>query len=111
MGPGLAGVGGLVDTVANREVRPVKSLAASDVNDVRIRLRNCDSADRPCRLIVEDRHPRAAGIVRFPYTAVHRRGVERMRLRRHTDQSTRAASSQGADTAPMQHRRYVRDIL
>ena len=36
VGPGLAGVGGLVDAVAHGEVGAMQALAAADINDVGI---------------------------------------------------------------------------
>ena len=68
--PGLAGVGGLVDAVADGEVRTRQPFAAADVEDVRIGRRDGDPADRSGRLIVEDRLPRPAGVGGLPDAAV-----------------------------------------
>ena len=72
MRPRLAGVGRLVDAVAGREVRPMEPFAAADVDDVGVRWRDRDGADRPGRLVVEDRLPGAAGVGRLPDAAVDR---------------------------------------
>ena len=56
--PRRAGVGGFVDAVTRREVRPLQSFPAADVDDVRIRRRDGDRADGACGLVVEDRMPR-----------------------------------------------------
>src|SRR6202042_174645 len=45
MGPGLAGVGGSVNTIAYRKIRPMQPLAATYINDVRVGRSNCDCAD------------------------------------------------------------------
>ena len=80
MGPRLPRVGGLVDAVADREVRTRQAFAAADVQDVGIRRRDDDPADRAGRLVVEDRLPRAAGVGRLPDAAVDHADVERVRL-------------------------------
>src|SRR5205823_3427662 len=49
--PRRAGVGGLVDAVAGGEVGALQPFAAADVEDVRIRRRDGDRADRAGRLL------------------------------------------------------------
>ena len=71
MRPGLAGVGGFVDAVADREIGTLQSLAAADVDDVRIGRRDGDRADGSGRLIVEDRIPGAAVVGRFQTPPLH----------------------------------------
>ena len=73
MRPGLAGVGGFVDAVAGRQVGALQAFAAADVDDVRIRWRQRDRADRAGRLVVEDRNPGASVVGRLPDAAVDRR--------------------------------------
>ncbi len=58
--PRPPGVGRLVDAVAGREVGTMQAFAAADVDDVGVGGRNGDRADRPGRLVVEDRLPRRA---------------------------------------------------
>ena len=72
-------VGRFVDAVADREVRPLQSLAAADVDDVRVRRRDRERADRLRRLLVEDRRPGAAGVVGLPDAAVVDADVEEVR--------------------------------
>ena len=79
--PRLAGVGGLVDAVAGREVGALQPFAAADVDDVRVRRRDRDRADRAGRLVVEDRRPGAAVVGRLPHAAVDGADVEHVRLR------------------------------
>src|SRR5436190_24352191 len=62
----------------------MQSFAAANVNDIRIRWRDHDRADRCCRLIIENRLPSAAVIDRIENAAVYRRHVENIRLRRDT---------------------------
>src|SRR5215471_14720926 len=70
MRPGRAGIGRLVEAVAGREVRPNDSSTRPDVNDVRIRRRDGDRADRAGRLTVEERLPGRAVVRRAPHAAV-----------------------------------------
>ena len=63
MGPGLPAISRFVKAVANREVGAMQSFTTPDVNNVRIRNRDCDCADGSGRLVVKDRLPGAAGIV------------------------------------------------
>ena len=76
--PGLAGVGGLVDAVADGEVGALQAFAAADVDDVRVRRRDRERADRAGRLVVEDRLPGAAVVGR---SSRRRRCTRRCRRR------------------------------
>src|SRR6185312_5898881 len=98
--PRLAAVGGLVDAVAGREIGTLKSLAAADVDDVGIRRRNRDGADRARRLVVEDRRPRASEVVRLPDTAVDRADVEDVWLIGNAHCGLGAAGPMRTDHAP-----------
>ena len=79
--PGAAGVGRSVDAVAHREVGALQPLAAADVDDVRIRRRHRDRADRLRRLVVEDGLPGAPVVVGPPDAAVADADVEDIRMR------------------------------
>src|SRR5438045_2403524 len=74
--PCLAGIGGFVDAVAGRKVRPLNSFSAPDINHVRIRRRHREVADRARRLLVEDGCPDASIIGRPPAAAVVAAEVE-----------------------------------
>ena len=52
----------------------------ADVDDVRVRRRDGDRADRARRLVVEERHPRRPVVGRAPHAAVVEAGVEHVRL-------------------------------
>ena len=66
---GLAGVGGLVDAGAERRALAVVGLAGADVEDVGIRLRQGEVADRRHRLLVEERRPGRAVVDGLPQAA------------------------------------------
>ncbi len=57
MRPRFAGVGGLVDTIACGKIRPLQSLAATDVHHVGIAERNRDRADGAAGFAVPDAVP------------------------------------------------------
>ena len=101
VGPGLPGVGGLVDAVARGQIRPLQSLAAPDVDDVRVRRREGDGADRPARLVVEDREPGAPVVGRLPDAAVDDADVEDVGLARDAGGGFGAAPAKGPDVAPV----------
>ena len=98
--PCAAGVGGLVDAVTRRQVGPVQAFAAPDVDDVRIGGGHGDRSDGSGGLVVEDRHPGAPGVGRFPDAAVHRRHVEGVRLAPVPGRGHRPAGPMRADVAP-----------
>src|SRR5262249_59003433 len=74
--PGSSRVGGLVDAVADGEIGPLQALAAADVDQVGVRRRYGDRADRGGGLVVEDRRPRPAVVVAAEDAAVDRADVE-----------------------------------
>src|SRR5579863_1919455 len=102
MSPGLARIRRFVDAIAYRKIGSVQSLAAADVNDVRIGGGHGDRTDRLRRLVVEDRVPRAPVVVRFPYPAVHLRHVENIRLAGHASGGARSATAKRPNHAPAQ---------
>ena len=74
--PRLAGVGGLVDAVALDDVAAQLGLAHPGVDDVGIRRRDRDGADRRgLDLLVGDRPPRQAAVGRLPDAAAGRAEV------------------------------------
>src|SRR5262244_577233 len=74
--PGGAAIGRLVDAVANGEIRPTQALTTADINDVWIRWRNRERADRAGRLIVKNWFPRATVVGSLPHTTVVRSHVK-----------------------------------
>ena len=83
----------------------------ADVDDVRIRRRDGDGADRAGRLVVEERHPVGAVVGRAPDAAVVEADVEDVRLARHAGQRAGAAGARRADVAPVHllEREVLRD--
>ena len=101
MGPGLTGVGGLVDTVAGRQVGSLETLATSYIDDVRIRQGDGDGTDRAGGLVVEDRSPDAAVVGRLPDAAVDDADVEHVGLTGNPRCGLRATTPERPDHAPM----------
>ena len=102
MRPGLAGIGGFVNPVADREIGAVQSFAAADVNDIGIWTAHRDGADGAGGLIVEDRMPGTAGIGGLEDPAINRRHVKYVWLRRDAGDGTGPTSAEGSDISPMQ---------
>src|SRR6516225_2273918 len=84
MSPRFASVGRLINSVTHRQIGTVQALATPDVDNVRIGRSDSDGADGLRRLVVKDRLPGSAIVVRFPHAAVHLADVENIRLGRHT---------------------------
>ena len=99
--PCFAGVRGFVNTVARRKVRALQSFPAADIDHIRIRRRNGDGADRPRRLVIENRVPRATVIVRLPHSAVHLPHVKHAGLAGHAGGSAGASAAKWADHPPV----------
>ena len=100
LGPALARVGRLVDTVADRQVGAMQPFTGTHVNDIRIRRCDRDRADRAGRLIVEDRHPGAASIGCLPHTAVVHADVEDVRLVGYAGRRFGATAAERTDGPP-----------
>ena len=88
--------------VSNRKVGTMQSLAAADVNDIGIGRSHGDGADGLRGLVIEDRVPRSAVVVRFPNSSVHRPDVKQIRLAGDAGCGAGAASPKGPDHAPVQ---------
>ena len=67
--PGLAAVERAIDAVAPRRTLPIVWLAGANPNDVGIRRRYADVADRSRSLLVEDRIEGRAGVSSLPHAA------------------------------------------
>src|SRR6185437_14246221 len=102
MRPGLAGVGGFVDAVADGEIRAVQALAAANVNDVGIRGRDGNRADGAGGLVVKDRLPGPSVIVGLPHTAVADTYIEDAGLRRHPADGATASATVRTDAPPFE---------
>ena len=98
--PRPAGVARAIDPVADREIGALQPFAAADVDDVRIRRRDRDRADRLRRLAVEDRRPRQPVVGALPDAAVVDADVEQVRLLRHAGRADGAPAAIRADRSP-----------
>src|SRR5512133_928319 len=100
MRPGFSGICRFVNSISHREIRPLQSLAAGDVNNIRIGWRYGNRANRLGRLIVENRIPSSPIVVRLPYAPVHRADVEHIRLTRNARNRAGASSAEWSHHAP-----------
>src|SRR5208282_981744 len=100
MSPGLARVGGFVDSVTDREIGASQAFTAGNVDGIRIRRSHGDCSNGLRRLIVENGRPGAAGVVCFPDAAVHRADIENIWLARHAARGTGSPAASRTDHAP-----------
>src|SRR5258708_5951978 len=101
MRPGLAGVDGFVDAIADGKVGPLQAFAASHVNNVRVRRRYGNGPDGSGGLIVEDGVPGAAVVVGLPHAAIHCADVEDIRLAGNAGASSSASAAKWSNHAPV----------
>src|SRR5207247_6709240 len=114
MGPRLAGVGRLVDAVARHDVAADARLARADEDDVGLRFRDGDGADRRAPdLAVGDGRPFRAAVDRLPQSAAGRAEVAFSRPPLHAGDGDRPAAAVRADAAPFEggHDGLIEDVL
>jgi len=99
--PRFAGVGRLVDAIADRDVASDECLAGAGPDRVRIAGRNRQRANRLDVLIVEDRIPVGAGVAGFPDAARGRADVEDVRIARNPGDRDHAIAD-GSDVPELQ---------
>src|SRR5205823_2429166 len=80
----------------------MQAFAAAHINDLRIRNRHCDSADRTGRLIVKNRLPGSPIVCRFEDAAIHLRHVKNIWLRGNPGDRTSPTAAERSDVAPSQ---------
>src|SRR5271167_4207832 len=102
MSPGFAGVGGLVDAVADGEIGAVQSLAAADIDDVGVRRSDGNGSDGLSGFVIEDGVPGATVVVGFPNAAVYLGDVEHIGLAGNAGGRAGAPATKRADHAPVQ---------
>src|SRR6185295_1449656 len=100
MSPRLAAVSRFINAVAGGEIGPLESFATADVDCVRVRRCDCERADRTRWLIIKDRFPRVAVIVRLPNAAVVHSYIEDIRLAGNAGSADRPAGAEWADHSP-----------
>ena len=111
MRPGLAAIGGFINAVAHREVRPLQAFAGRDVNSIRVGRRDGDGSNRLRGLLVEDGRPGAAVVVRFPNPAVHLTHVKNIGLARDACGRARPPAAVRTNQPPAQPLEHVVRIL
>ena len=94
----------VADRIAQRR------FAAPDVDDVGVRRRDRERADRRDRLRVEHRRPRAARVHRFPDAAVDRAEVELVRPARDAAHRIDASAAERTEHPPTQTRIETRVV-
>src|SRR5215831_3511677 len=102
--PRFAAIERFVNAVADGKVGALQSLAAAYVNNVGIGRSQRDRADRAGRLIVEERLPGAAVVVRLPHAAIIHADVEDVRLCRNARRAHRSAAAEWSDITPAESR-------
>jgi len=100
MSPSLAGIGRLVDSIANGKIGAMQAFPAGDVNDVGIGGSNRDGADRLRRFVVKDGCPGTSIVVRLPHSSVDLAYVKDIRLARYAAGGSCATAAKRADHAP-----------
>src|SRR6266536_3543887 len=102
VGPSLARVDGLVDTVPNGKIWPVQPLAAADIDNVGIGGSNGNGADRLCGLVFEDWVPGATVVIGLPDATVYLSDIKHIRLAGNASSGTGTATTKRSDHAPVQ---------
>ena len=99
--PRLARVGRLVDAAAEDHVRPNRFASRAHINDVGVRVRHVNRADRSGGdLPVGHWEPGVAVVLGLPHTAAARAHVEDVRLRPNAGRRRGASAAMGPDRSP-----------
>ena len=99
--PRLAGIGGLVNAVALNDVAAEARLPHADVDDVRVRGRDCQRAHRGgAEVVVADGRPGQAVVGGLPHAAADCAKVVLVRSRRAACHGNRTAATVRADASP-----------
>ena len=101
----------LVNPIPNGKIWPPQALSTANINRVRIRRRDRQRSDRTSRLIVEDRIPSPAKVVRLPNSAIVRRHIKDIRLPRNSRNSHRASAAKRPNRTPVQFLVHCRVVL
>src|SRR5882724_4117650 len=102
MRPGLARVGGFVNAIADREIRPMQPLTTADINHVRVRRGYRYRADRAGGLVIKDWLPGATVVVGLPHSAIANANVKHAGLARHASDRAGASATVRTDGAPVE---------
>src|ERR1035441_7209966 len=99
--PRLASVGGLVDAIAEANLRADIGFTSTGVDDVGHGWRDGNGADGRGGLPVEERSPGHAGVHGFPNATADRSEVERGGIAGDAGDGDSAAAAERADQAPL----------
>src|SRR5579862_7582604 len=102
MRPGFSGVDGFVNAITDGKIGSREAFAARHINDIGIRRRDRNGADRLSRLRIKDWRPGAPVIGGFPHAAIDSADVEHIRLARYAGQSAGASATVWPDHPPTQ---------
>ena len=80
----------------------MQSFAAGHINDIDVGRGNRDRAYGLRGLVIEDRFPCPAVVVRLPNASVYLADVEQVRLVRNSSRGASASAAKGPDHAPPQ---------
>src|SRR5205814_10695541 len=109
--PPFAAIARLVDAVTGRDAAAELALPRADVDDVRIRRRDGDRADRGARdLVVRDVLPCHAAVARLPEAAASRPEVILERTLNASRDRDRSPPAQRSETAPAQRAEGARAL-
>src|SRR5258708_6866784 len=108
MCPGLAGISGFVNAIANGEIGAVQSFPAAEVNSVWIGERNRYRADGAGGLVVKERIPCAAEVVRLPYAAIHHADIKHAGLAGNAGNGLGASTTERANATPSERLQEIR---
>ena len=102
VGPGLAGVHGFVDAVAEADLGADIGLAGAHVENIRVGGRHGNRSDGGDALLVEDRRPHRAGVGGLPNSAAYGAEVESHGIARDASDGRHAPTAKRTDHAPLQ---------
>src|SRR5882724_8644725 len=99
--PGLAGVAGTIDAIAERDVAADAGFTAADVNHIGIGFGDGDGADGRGGLLLEEGIPGVARVGGFPNASGDGAKIESVGLAGHAGYGNGASAAEGADEAPL----------
>ncbi len=110
--PRLAGIRRFEHADSIRVLAADVRLTGSDINNIRVRRRHRDRADRANRnAFIRDREPSVSRVLRFPHTAADGAHIERIRLIRMACDAIGSTATQRSHVAPCQARQHTRRKL
>ena len=102
MRPGFSSIARFINSISHRKVRPLQSLPASHINNVRIRRRHRNRPNRLRRLRIKNRRPSPPIIIRFPNPAIHCPDIKQIRRARNASHSPSPPPAKWPNRTPSQ---------